>query len=313
MKVVIVGKGEMLSNLIEGALDAECDVVGVLRYETTVLPAWKLALRDFFKPANDYTIIKQHKLKELKCKSVNSEEFKKEILRLNVDVILVGIWGERFKKEILDLPVIASINAHPALLPKYRGPNPYLQNILHRETKSGLTLHLMDEGYDSGAILVQKEIQILPNDTSKELKERTVFQARLLSAELLKKLEFGMVIPVKQNENEMSYYTNINDYDKMLDFKKETAEETHARIRALHPWLPTYYTYKDKYFIPNPYKLQILEINKGEVGDIVDTDYKNSSITVQCKDGKALKMNGVKLYGFFNRIFTKQYIKNIKI
>lgn len=303
----------MLSNLIEGTLDAGCDIVGVFRYERIAYPAWRLALIDFFKPANDLTLIKQHKLHEIKCKSANSEEFRKEVLRLNADVILVGTWGEKLKKEVINLPVIASVNVHPSMLPKYRGPNPYLQTILHRENKSGLTFHLMDEKFDRGAILAQKEIPIIPNETSKELKERTVFQARIMCAEVLKKLEFGLVIPIEQKEAEMSYYPNISQSDMMLDFEKETAEEIHARIRAFHPWLPTYVTYKNKFFIPNPYKLKILSIQKGEVGDIVETDYKNNSITVQCKDGKAIKMDGVKLYGFFNRPFTKMFIKNIKI
>ena len=69
-------------------------------------------------------------------------------MRLNVDVMLVGTWGEKIKKEIFDIPAIASVNVHPSLLPKYRGPNPYLQNILHRETKSGVTFHLINENFD---------------------------------------------------------------------------------------------------------------------------------------------------------------------
>lgn len=313
MKVVILGKGEMLSNLIEGTIDAGCDIVGVFRYERTILSEWKLKLKDFFVPSNDFTIIKQHKLYEIKCKSANSEKFKKEIIRLNADVILVGTWGEKLNKDITDAPVIASVNVHPSFLPKYRGPNPYLQTILHRETTSGITFHLINEKYDSGAILAQKRIDIMPNDTSKELKARTVFQARLLCAEVLKKLEYGLVIPIRQDESEASYFSNIKDDDKMLDFEKESAEEICARIRALHPWLPTYVTYKDKFFIPNPYKLKIIPTEKGQVGKIIDTDYKNSSITVQCLNNKAIKMDGVKLYGFFNRPFTKIFIKNINM
>lgn len=311
MKVVILGKGEMLCNLIEGALDANCEIVGVFRYERTTQPAWQLKIKDFFNASNDYTIIRQNKLHEIKCNSANCEKFKNEILKLNADVILVGTWGEKLRKDVLDLPVIASVNVHPSFLPNYRGPNPYLQSILHGETKSGITFHLMDENFDTGAILAQKQIDILPNDTSKELKARTVFQARLMCAEVLKKLEYGLVIPIAQKRG--TYFPNITDDDKMLDFEVESAEKVHARIRALHPWLPTYVTYKNKFFIPNPYKLKIIESNSEKLsGEIVDTDYENSSITVQCKDKKALKMDGVKLYGFFNRPFTKLYIKRIR-
>lgn len=313
MKVVILGKGEMLSNLIEGTIDAGCDIVGVFRYEYTKKDLL-LPVKDFFKPAPELTLIKKYKLHQIKYKSANSESFKKELIKLNADVLLVGTWGEKLNKDVIDIPVIASVNVHPSLLPKYRGPNPYLQNILHRENKSGLTFHLIDENFDTGAILSQKQIQIFPNDTSKELKERTVFQARLMVAELLKKLEYGMIIPIKQNETEATYFQNITDYDKMLDFTKESVEEIHARIRALHPWLPTYVTYKDKFFIPNPYKLKIIhaKVNKN-IGDIIDVNSKNNSITVLGKDNKALKMDDVKAYGFLNKPFTKFIISRIKI
>ncbi len=323
MKVVILGKGEMLSNLIEGTLDAKCQIAGVLRYERTVMPKLLLALRDFFKSSPDVTIIKQHKLHEIKCDSANSEEFKKEILKLNADVILVGTWHEKLKKDIINLPVIACVNVHPSYLPKYRGPNPYLQTILHRENYSGLTFHLMNEDFDKGAILAQKQIKIFPGDTGKELKERTVFQARILCAELMQKLGSGLVIPVEQNEKEASYYPNIKPDDMMLDFEKESAEQIHARIRAFHPWLPCYVTYGKKFFIPNPYKLKIIDethtksyINKHELhnpkpGDIIHTNYKSRAITVMCKDDKSLKMVGTYLYGFFNKPFTMMFIKNI--
>ena len=312
MKVIILGKGEMLSNLIEGALDANSEIVGVFRYERTCFSKLKLFLHDLFMPSNDVTIIKQHRLYEIKCKSANSKEFKKEVLRLNADVILVGTWSEKLKKEIIDLPVIASVNVHPSMLPKYRGPNPYLQTILHQEKFSGITFHLMDEGFDTGAILAQKRIDILPNDTSKELKERTVFQARLLCQEVLKKLEYGLIIPVKQNDDDASYYKNITRDDMMLDFEKENSSEICARIRALHPWLPTYVTYKDKFFIPNPYKLRIKDLYNPKLksGEIIDSNYKNNSITVQCNDNKAIIMDDVKLYGFWGKLCTKLYIKH---
>ena len=323
MKVIILGKGEMLSNLIEGTLDAKCEIAGVFRYERTVMPELLLSLRDFFKSSPDVTLIKQHKLHEIKCKSANCEKFKKEVLKLNADVILVGTWREKLKKEITDLPVIASVNVHPSYLPKYRGPNPYLQTILHGENKSGITFHLIDEKFDNGAILAQQEIDIMPDDTSKELKYRTLYQARKLCSSILSNLGSGLIIPVPQNEKEATYYSNIKAEDMMLDFERETAEKIHARIRAFHPWLPCYVSHRNKYFIPNPYKLRILDeehtekilkkrkITTPKVGAIIDTNYKSRSITVMCRDWKSLKMTGVYLYGFFNKPFTRLFIKNI--
>lgn len=323
MKVVIIGKGEMLSNLIEGTLSAGCEIVGVLRYEKTIMPPLLLKLRDFFKTSYEVTLIKNKKIHEINCKSANSKEFKDELIKLNADILLVGTWRERLKKDIIDTPTIASVNVHPSFLPKYRGPNPYLQTILHNEKKSGVTFHLIDENFDKGNILIQKEIEILPDDTSKELKDRTVYQARLLCSEILSKLGEGLIIPVPQNEKEATYFTNIKPTDMMLNFEKETAEQIQSRIKAFHPWLPCYVTYKTKYFIPNPYKLKILDkeytqkileksnIKNPKIGDIICTHYKSRTIIVMCKDGKSLKMVGTQLYGFFNKQFTKMFIKNI--
>ena len=181
----------------------------------------------------------------------------------------------------------------------------------------------MNEDFDKGAILAQKQIKIFPGDTGKELKERTVFQARILCAELMQKLGSGLVIPVEQNEKEASYYPNIKPDDMMLDFEKESAEQIQARIRAFHPWLPCYVTYGKKFFIPNPYKLKIIDeahtksyinkhcLNNPKPGDIIHTNYKSRAITVMCKDGNSLKMVGTYLYGFFNKLLTRMFIKNI--
>ena len=314
----------MLANLIEGTLESKNDVVGVMRYERTKFPPFVFPFYDFFNSSCEYTLIKEHKLYEIKCNSANSEKFKKELLKLNADVLLVGSWPEKLKKEVFDIPVVASVNVHPSFLPKYRGPNPYLQTILHKEKKSGITFHLIDKNFDNGAILEQNEIEILPTDTSKELRERTVFQARQMCTEVLNKLENGLIIPVEQNEKIATYYPNIRPSDMMLDFEKETAEQIDARIRAFHPWLPCYVTYKKKYFIPNPYKLKILDkehtkkildknkIKEPKLGNIIDTHYKSRTIIAMCQNGLSIKMTDTQLYGILNKIFTKLFIKNIK-
>ena len=145
----------------------------------------------------------------------------------------------------------------------------------------------------------------------------------MLCSEILSKLGEGLIIPVPQNEKEATYFTNIKPTDMMLNFEKETAEQIQSRIKAFHPWLPCYVTYKTKYFIPNPYKLKILDkeytqkileksnIKNPKIGDIICTHYKSRTIIVMCKDGKSLKMVGTQLYGFFNKPFTKMFIKNI--
>ena len=205
-RVVILGHGDMLSNLIIGATDAKCKIVGVFRYERAKNGTVYQKLKDFLLPSKEYSYMKSYNLPEIKAKKANSQAFKKELLRLNPDIVLVGTWSEKLKKDIIQLPKIAMINAHPSLLPKYRGPNPYLQTILHGEEKSGLTFHLMSEEFDSGPVLLQKSIEIMPDDTGKELRERTVLAARSAVTELLNMLADDFIIPVDQSEDRATYF-----------------------------------------------------------------------------------------------------------
>ena len=139
LKVVIVGYGEMFINLIAGALDANCEIVGVLRRETIKYSPLVRRLKDALNPSFEYNYIKSYNLPEIEVKSVNSPQFKKTLLKLNPDIVLVGSWSEKFEKEIYDIPKIATINAHPSLLPQYRGPNPYFWTIRNGEQVSNFS------------------------------------------------------------------------------------------------------------------------------------------------------------------------------
>lgn len=305
MKVVILGAGQMLMNLIAGCMDAGCDIVGVFRFDKVKYPLIDRVLIDTFNPSQEFNYIKSYKLYEIKAKSVNSAEFKKEILRLNADIVLVGTWGEKLKKSIINLPKIATVNVHPSLLPKYRGPNPYMQAIKHMEKESGVTFHLMDENFDTGAILLQKKVKIEPKDTGAELRQKIHSVSREGICELIKKLDEEIIIPVAQDESKASYFGQINSDDVMLDFSKST-EEICAHIKSLHPWSKCYFEYNNNFLYPNPYKLEIVDAktqrykdlmqNKNITPIIVEKSAKDKSLTILCTDGKLLKMR-VSLFG----------------
>ena len=310
MKVVIIGKGLMLANLIIGAIDAGADIVGVLRYETTVTGKFRLFLSDLLNPSYEYTLLKQLGLRDLKFKSVNSENFRNFLIANNVDILFVGTWRERISKATYNIPTIGTVNVHPSLLPKYRGPNPYLQTILNGEEYSGVTLHLVDENYDTGAILYQEKIKINPQETSKELREKTVVAARSLVSRFLKDLNGNIVTPIPQIESKATYFTNITGNEKMLDFTSQTSAEVFRTVKALHPFLPCYITYKNKFFVVNPYKIEILEgyYSSNTSGEIIEKSAKEKSLTIVCKDCKAVKFSGLKLYGM--QLLTEFYIKH---
>lgn len=312
LKVVIIGYGEMFTNLIAGTLDAGCEIVGVLRKDTVKYhPLWR-KIRDTINPSVEYNYIKSYSIPEIKARGVNTKEFKRALLKINPDIILVGSWGEKIGKEIYDLPKIAAINAHPSLLPKYRGPNPYFWTIRNLEQQSGVTFHLIDKGLDTGAILAQEEIKIYPSDTGKSLKERTVLVARGVVCELLKALREDIIIPLQQREDRASYFSHPEGLE--LDFNK-TAEENDALVRAIYPWGKAYFYHNDTCLAADGHKTDIWEneTTYSTPGTIVNVDYKNKTIGILCAENKVLNFK-IKLYKHIDQPFTANYIKReIKI
>ncbi len=170
MKIIIVGYGEMFDALIAGVLSSGHEIVGVYRHENVLYNPIIRFLHDIFLPSGNMLFIKSLGLYDIKAKSVNSEKFRNEVRNLDADIILVGSWSEKFSIETIKSPKITCVNTHPSLLPKFRGPNPYIQTILADETKSGITFHLMDKNYDTGLILHQAQTNITEEETGLSLK-----------------------------------------------------------------------------------------------------------------------------------------------
>lgn len=310
LKVVIIGYGEMFTNMIAGTLDSGSRIVGVFRHDRVKYPAPLRKLKEVFNADCDYNYVKSYGLYDIKATSANSDKFRKQLLKLNPDIMIVASWSEKIDKSTFDIPKIATINVHPSLLPQYRGPNPYMQTILNGETKSGVTFHLMDEKFDSGAILDQRTVEITPSDTGRELKAKTVLKARGAICEILEKLSEDVIFPISQNESKASYFST--DFDNEILFT-ESADQISARIRCIHPWSYTYF-FIDRYvFVPNPYKITIMENTTGveEAGSIIDIDTRDTSLTVVAGDGKLIRLGGVKRYGAINRFFTKRALKRL--
>lgn len=305
----------MLANLVLGALDAGAEIVGVFRYEHTCENPIKLFFKDLFNPEPEVTLFKQLKVNQIRMKSANSQTFRKLLLMKNVDMVLVGTWGEKLRKETFDIPTVGTINVHPSLLPKYRGPNPYMQTILHGETESGVTLHLVNENYDRGSILAQEKVKIEENDTSKELREKSVRVARKMVAKFITDLDTSVITPIPQLEKNASYFPNISGDEKMLDFKFQTSTEIVRTVKALHPFLPCYITHNEKFFIVNPYGMQVLteDVKDAEAGDIIYKYPQRKSITIVCKDKVAIRFSDLKLYKYpmLTSLYIDDYVETI--
>ncbi len=306
MNIVIVGYGEMLKALITGILTTENNIVGVFRHENVLFSPFKKFFYDIFSPSADYHFIKAHKLYEIKAKSVNSENFRKEIKKLKTDIIIVGSWSEKFSVQTINTPKMACINVHPSLLPKYRGPNPYIQVILNNEKQTGITFHLMDVNYDTGAILYQKEVKILPSENGQSLKLKCCTAAQEEVPILLKNLKGKLKNSVSQNETISSYQHKIELKDCILDFKNDTSEQITRKIRAFYPWLKCFIPYRNQFFSFEKYKIIDKQNNKPS-GHIISKGKK--SISIVCADNKIIRFTDLKMVIPFSKFITRLYLK----
>lgn len=157
------------------------------------------------------------------------------ILRsLQPDLQIVVAYGKILPKEILELPKYKSINIHASLLPKYRGAAPIQWCVLNGETQTGVTAMLMDEGLDTGDMLLHACMEIPPDMTAGELHDAlSVLGAQLLS-ETVQAVRAGTLHPVAQPK-ESNYAPMLTKSLCPLDFRK-SAQEIHNQVRGLSPW-----------------------------------------------------------------------------
>jgi methionyl-tRNA formyltransferase len=306
MKIIVVGYGEMFRSVISGILNTCHEIVGVFRHENTVYNPLTRFYKDIFHPSYDYNFIKTQKLHEIKAPSVNSESFRRQVKKLDADIIITASWSEKFSPETINSPKIACINLHPALLPKYRGPNPYLQVILHNESTSGITFHLMTENYDSGAILHQQQTPVYSYDTGLSLKQRCCKLAAKEVQFMLDDFDEKLKNAKEQREDIATYYPNILLKEIILDFTNETAQEIDRRIRALTPWVHCHVPYKNEFLIFKKHEI-LPETSAQRPATIIKKADK--SIYIVCKDGSVIKFTDLKTTGSFSNILSGIYFE----
>ena len=159
-----------------------------------------------------------------------------ETLRgLNPDLCVTAAFGQILSKELLEIPVLGNINVHASLLPKHRGSAPIAHAIISGDRETGITTMMMDEGIDTGDILLQEMTEIGETETCAELTVRL----SLLGAKTLRKtldaLAAGTLRRIPQNHAEMTYDPMLKKETGLTDFS-DSAERIKGLINGLNPW-----------------------------------------------------------------------------
>ena len=173
----------------------------------------------------------------------NNNLFIEEIKQINPDVICVVAYGKILPKELLEIPKLGCINVHGSLLPKYRGAAPIQWSVLNGDKVTGITTMYMDEGMDTGDMILKEETKIGENETTGELWDRLAIMGGDLLVKTLKLIEEGKAPREKQGEN-FTLAPMLNKEMAKIDWKNKKAEEIKNLVRGLNPIMGAY-TYID--------------------------------------------------------------------
>jgi len=205
-----------------------------------------------------------------------------EILKgFSPEVLVVAAYGKILPSEYLNLATFGAINVHPSLLPKYRGPSPIQWVLLKGERETGVTTFLMDEGLDSGPILLQERVPIEDEDTYSSLFEKLSGLSAQLILKTLEEMEKGTLMPIPQDHQKACYTQKIDRSLGLINWNRP-AREIWNKVRALEGW-PCAYTF---------WKGKLLKIwraslgnGKGEPGTIISL---KEGIEIACSDGSLI-------------------------
>ena len=229
MRIVFMGTPDFAVPTLEALIKSDNEVIGVFTQ-----PDKKVGRKQIITPPPVKVVAENAGIPVYQPQSLKNSDSAKIIAELNPDVIIVVAYGKILPKAVLDIPKYGCINVHASLLPKYRGAAPIQWAVLNGDEKTGVCIMQMDEGLDTGDILLCEETEIGMNETSEELFDRLSVIGASALLDTLKKLENGDVVPQKQ-VGESCYASMIDKSICPIDWHK-SAFEIHNKIRGLQTW-----------------------------------------------------------------------------
>lgn len=236
MRIVFMGTPDFAVPSLEALLRSDDHVVGVVtrpdrpkgRGQTLVAPPVKV-------------VAEQAGIPVVQPLKIRTPDFLETLAGWKPDLIAVAAFGRILHAPILTLPPMGCVNVHGSLLPKYRGAAPIQWALINGETETGITTMLMDEGMDTGPMLLQAKIPILPDDTAGTLAPRLARLGGQLLVQTIAGLRAGTITPIPQDHAQATMAPLLKKEDGAIDWTM-SASALVNRIRGLSPW-PGAYTF----------------------------------------------------------------------
>ena len=176
--------------------------------------------------------------------NVNEESVVEEIRSHKPDLLVVTAFGQILKKPLLEMAWGGAVNIHASLLPKYRGAAPIHFAIMNGEKLTGVTTMFMDEGLDTGDMILQSAVEIEDDDNLKTLQDKLMILGNDLIVETVGLIQDNLVPREDQLDEESSYAHKILPQHEKVDFNRNL-KDIHNQIRALSPEIGAYATYEE--------------------------------------------------------------------
>ena len=277
MKVIFMGTPDLSVGTLEALIDAGHEVVLVVTQpdkpkgrggKVLYTPVKEAAL------AHDIPVYQPVKIREPECIE--------ELRKYDAEIMVVIAFGQILPREILEMTPFGCVNVHASLLPAYRGAAPIQWAVINGDKVSGVTTMQMDEGLDTGDMLLREEIVLDEKETGGSLHDKIAEAGAKLCIETLKALEQGTVTPVKQGESTTEYARMLEKRMGNISWEKP-AEEIERLIRGLNPWPSAYTDWNGKVM-----KIWQAEVCEGDTKEVPGTVVKVEKDGFYVQTGKDL-------------------------
>ncbi|MFL2653010.1 MAG: methionyl-tRNA formyltransferase [Dehalococcoidia bacterium] len=242
------------------------------------------------------------------------KKFEQKIENLKPDLSVVVAYGKILKKSLIETPKFGTINIHPSLLPKYRGPSPVQNTIINQDLETGFTIIQMDEGIDTGDILYKsKKFKLSLKEKYSEVLSFLFSESSIIINKLLNDIEKNKIKPEVQNIDEASYTTLIKKQSASINWS-EPSEVIFAKFRAFYNWPNLYSYHLGKRFIINDLDLSDYKSEvAGKIEKINGSLYIHTSSNMLCI--KIIQFEGkkpVQALAYFNNFDLSKTILETK-
>lgn len=247
-----------------------------------------------------------HGIEVYQPRRIREPECIEYLRKYEADIIVVVAFGQILTKEILEMPKYGCINVHASLLPKYRGAAPIQWSVINGEKVSGVTTMRMDEGIDTGDMILKEEVVLDKEETGGSLFERLAKKGADLCVKTLTAIEEGTATYTPQNHEEATHTTMIKKQLGELDWTKP-AQELECLVRGLNPW-PSAYTHLNGKTL-KIWKTTVLEKETGKEPGTIEVG--KNTIAVQTGRGM-LQLEEIQLEGK-KRMQTDAFLRGVSL